>query len=58
VFEAEATYKLCVADANNTQHQLIEVKLNLLREIRQLLDASDEQLKAVRINCKAVHIEH
>ncbi|GCB85922.1 hypothetical protein scyTo_0026517 [Scyliorhinus torazame] len=46
--EAEATYRTCIADAKTQKQELEDVKVNVLRQIQEIIKQSDQTLKSVR----------
>ncbi|KPP60915.1 minor histocompatibility protein HA-1-like [Scleropages formosus] len=48
--EAEATYRTCIADATTQHQELEDVKVNVLRQIQELIKQSDQILRASTIS--------
>uniref|UniRef100_W5LI10 Rho GTPase activating protein 45 n=1 Tax=Astyanax mexicanus TaxID=7994 RepID=W5LI10_ASTMX len=48
--EAEATYKTCIADATTQQQELEDVKVNVLKQIQDVIRQSDQILRACTIS--------
>ncbi|XP_072524904.1 rho GTPase-activating protein 45 isoform X3 [Salminus brasiliensis] len=48
--EAEATYKTCIADATTQQQELEDVKVNVLKQIQDVIRHSDQILQACTIS--------
>ncbi|XP_030629125.1 rho GTPase-activating protein 45 [Chanos chanos] len=48
--EAEATYRTCIADAITQQEELEDVKVNVLRQIQEVIRVSDQTLSACTIS--------
>lgn len=46
--EAEATYRTCIADATTQQLDLEHTKVNVLRQLQDLIKQSDQTLRSVR----------
>ncbi|XP_048844855.1 rho GTPase-activating protein 45-like isoform X2 [Brienomyrus brachyistius] len=44
--EAEATYRTCIADATTQHQELEDVKVNVLRQVQELIKQSDQILRA------------
>lgn len=47
--EAEATYRTCIADATTQQQELEDMKVNVLKQIQELIRQTDQILRAVRV---------
>ncbi|XP_041948595.1 rho GTPase-activating protein 45 isoform X1 [Alosa sapidissima] len=47
--EAEATYRTCIADASTHQQELEDVKVNVLRQIQDLIKQTDQTLRTCTI---------
>ncbi|XP_062380299.1 rho GTPase-activating protein 45 isoform X2 [Sardina pilchardus] len=47
--EAEATYRTCIADASTHQQELEDVKVNVLRQIQELIKQTDQTLRSCTI---------
>lgn len=47
--EAEATYRMCIADATTQQQELEHVKVNVLRLLQEVIQQSDQTLRSVSI---------
>lgn len=45
--EAEATYRTCIADATTQQQELEDVKVNVLKQIQDIIRQTDQILRAV-----------
>ena len=58
--EAEATYRTCIADASTHQQELEDVKVNVLRQIQDLIKQTDQTLRTVspQSNTKAHSFSH
>ncbi|GAA6097748.1 rho GTPase-activating protein 45 [Tachysurus ichikawai] len=48
--EAEATYRTCIADATTQQQELEDVKVNVLKQIQDVIRQSDQILRACTIS--------
>ncbi|XP_078412062.1 rho GTPase-activating protein 45-like isoform X1 [Cetorhinus maximus] len=48
--EAEATYRTCIADAKTQKQELEDVKVNVLRQIQEIVKQSDQTLKSATIS--------
>ncbi|XP_062412936.1 rho GTPase-activating protein 45 isoform X2 [Sardina pilchardus] len=48
--EAEASYKVCVADASTHHQELEDMKVTVLRQIQELIKQSDQTLRCVTIS--------
>ncbi|XP_067824434.1 rho GTPase-activating protein 45-like isoform X2 [Heptranchias perlo] len=48
--EAEATYRTCIADAKTQKQELEDVKVNVLRQIQEIIRQSDQTLKSATIS--------
>uniref|UniRef100_A0AAR2JPB3 Rho GTPase activating protein 45b n=1 Tax=Pygocentrus nattereri TaxID=42514 RepID=A0AAR2JPB3_PYGNA len=48
--EAEATYRTCIADATTQQQDLEDVKVNVLKQIQDVIKQSDQILRACTIS--------
>ncbi|XP_032902447.1 rho GTPase-activating protein 45 isoform X2 [Amblyraja radiata] len=48
--EAEATYRTCIADAKTQKQELEDVKVNVLRQIQEVIRQSDQTLKSATIS--------
>ncbi|XP_072338150.1 rho GTPase-activating protein 45-like isoform X1 [Scyliorhinus torazame] len=48
--EAEATYRTCIADAKTQKQELEDVKVNVLRQIQEIIKQSDQTLKSATIS--------
>ncbi|XP_067872378.1 rho GTPase-activating protein 45-like isoform X2 [Heterodontus francisci] len=48
--EAEATYRTCIADAKTQKQELEDVKVNVLRQIQEIIKQSDQILKSATIS--------
>ncbi|XP_023653730.1 rho GTPase-activating protein 45-like isoform X2 [Paramormyrops kingsleyae] len=48
--EAEATYRTCIADATTQHQELEDVKVNVLRQVQELIKQSDQILRAGTIS--------
>lgn len=48
--EAEATYRTCIADATTQQQELEDVKVNVLKQIQDVIRQSDQILRAVSLH--------
>ncbi|XP_043909751.1 rho GTPase-activating protein 45 isoform X2 [Protopterus annectens] len=48
--EAEATYRTCVADAKTQKQELEDVKVNVLRQIQEVIKQTDQTLKSATIS--------
>ncbi|XP_062843455.1 rho GTPase-activating protein 45 isoform X2 [Trichomycterus rosablanca] len=48
--EAEATYRTCVADATTQQQELEDVKVNVLKQIQDVIRQTDQILRACTIS--------
>ncbi|XP_041913326.1 rho GTPase-activating protein 45 isoform X3 [Alosa sapidissima] len=48
--EAEASYKVCVADASTHHQELEHMKVTVLRQIQELIKQSDQTLRSVTIS--------
>lgn len=46
--EAEATYRTCIADATTQHQELEDMKVNVLKQIQELIRQTDQILRAVR----------
>ncbi|TSP09096.1 Rho GTPase-activating protein 45 [Bagarius yarrelli] len=55
--EAEATYRTCIADATTQQQELEDVKVNVLKQIQDVIRQSDQILRATLCeSCKLYDI--
>ncbi|XP_051985390.1 rho GTPase-activating protein 45-like isoform X2 [Xyrauchen texanus] len=48
--EAEATYRTCIADATTQQQELEDMKVNVLKQIQELIRQTDQILRACTIS--------
>ncbi|KAL2089614.1 hypothetical protein ACEWY4_014302 [Coilia grayii] len=48
--DAEASYKLCIADAITHHQELEDMKVTMLRQIQELIKQSDQTLRSVTIS--------
>ncbi|XP_066552161.1 rho GTPase-activating protein 45 isoform X2 [Amia ocellicauda] len=48
--EAEATYRVCIADAKTQNQELEDVKVNVLRQIQEVIKQSDHTLRSATIS--------
>ncbi|XP_042198753.1 rho GTPase-activating protein 45 isoform X2 [Callorhinchus milii] len=48
--EAEATYRTCIADAKTQKQELEDVKVNVLRQLQEVIKQSDQILKSASIS--------
>ncbi|XP_069072556.1 rho GTPase-activating protein 45 isoform X2 [Pleurodeles waltl] len=48
--EAMATYRTCIADAKTQKQELEDVKVNVLRQIQEVIKQSDQTLKSATIS--------
>ncbi|XP_060735969.1 rho GTPase-activating protein 45 isoform X3 [Tachysurus vachellii] len=48
--EAEATYRVCVADATQQQQELEHTKVTVLRQIQEVIKQSDQTLRSATIS--------
>ncbi|MCJ8737717.1 hypothetical protein PDJAM_G00027260 [Pangasius djambal] len=48
--EAEATYRVCVADATQQQQELEHMKVTVLRQIQEVIKQSDQTLRSATIS--------
>ncbi|XP_045553192.1 rho GTPase-activating protein 45 [Salmo salar] len=48
--EAEATYRMCIADATTQQQELEHVKVNVLRLLQEVIQQSDQTLRSATIS--------
>lgn len=48
--EAEATYRVCVADATQQQQELEHTKVTVLRQIQEVIKQSDQTLRSVSVH--------
>ncbi|KAI4881708.1 hypothetical protein NFI96_031359 [Prochilodus magdalenae] len=48
--EAEATYRTCIADATTQQQDLEDIKVNVLKQIQDVIRQSDQILRACTIS--------
>lgn len=48
--EAEATYRTCIADATTQQQELEDIKVNMLKQIQDVIRQSDQILRAVSLH--------
>ncbi|KAI5616543.1 rho GTPase-activating protein 45-like isoform X2 [Silurus asotus] len=48
--EAEATYRTCIADATTQQQELEDIKVNVLKQIQDVIRQSDQILRACTIS--------
>ncbi|TRY55222.1 hypothetical protein DNTS_032686 [Danionella cerebrum] len=56
--EAEATYRTCVTDARTQQQQLEDEKVNVLRQIQELITHTDQILRACTISYyQTMHVQ-
>lgn len=53
--EAEATYRTCIADATTQQQELEDVKVNVLKQIQDVIRQSDQILRAVSFHSAHSH---
>lgn len=42
-----ATYRTCIADANTKKQELEDTKVNVLRQIHEVIKQSDQVIKSV-----------
>nr|XP_015220810.1 PREDICTED: minor histocompatibility protein HA-1 [Lepisosteus oculatus] len=47
--EAEATYRTCIADAKTQNQELEDVKVNVLRQLQEVIKQSDQTLRSVSL---------
>uniref|UniRef100_A0A672JZ04 Rho GTPase activating protein 45 n=1 Tax=Sinocyclocheilus grahami TaxID=75366 RepID=A0A672JZ04_SINGR len=56
--EAEATYRTCIADATTQQQELEDVKVNVLKQIQELIRQTDQILRACTISYyQTMHVQ-
>ncbi|XP_014344039.1 rho GTPase-activating protein 45 [Latimeria chalumnae] len=48
--EAEATYRVCIADAKTQKQELEDVKVNVLRQIQEVIKQSDQIVKSATVS--------
>ncbi|RXM93585.1 Minor histocompatibility protein HA-1 [Acipenser ruthenus] len=48
--EAEATYRTCIADAKTQKQELEDVKVNVLRQLQEVIKQSDQMLRSATIS--------
>ncbi|XP_019393801.1 PREDICTED: minor histocompatibility protein HA-1 isoform X1 [Crocodylus porosus] len=48
--EAQATYRTCIADANTQKQELEDTKVNVLRQIHEVIKQSDQVIKSATIS--------
>ncbi|KAG5847851.1 hypothetical protein ANANG_G00130590 [Anguilla anguilla] len=48
--EAEATYRTCIADASTQSQELEDVKVNVLRQIQEVIKQTDQTLRSSTIS--------
>ncbi|XP_069041993.1 rho GTPase-activating protein 45 isoform X2 [Lepisosteus oculatus] len=48
--EAEATYRTCIADAKTQNQELEDVKVNVLRQLQEVIKQSDQTLRSATIS--------
>ncbi|MGH0155398.1 UNVERIFIED_CONTAM: hypothetical protein FKN15_059162 [Acipenser sinensis] len=48
--EAEATYRTCIADAKTQKQELEDVKVNVLRQLQEVIKQSDQTLRSATIS--------
>lgn len=49
--EAMATYRTCIADAKTQKQELEDVKVNVLRQLQELIKQTDQILRSVQERC-------
>lgn len=52
--EAEATYRVCVADATQQQQELEHTKVTVLRQIQEVIKQSDQTLRSVGVHLRGL----
>uniref|UniRef100_A0A8C9VV82 Rho GTPase activating protein 45 n=1 Tax=Scleropages formosus TaxID=113540 RepID=A0A8C9VV82_SCLFO len=55
--EAEATYRTCIADATTQHQELEDVKVNVLRQIQELIKQSDQILRSTISYYQIMHVQ-
>ncbi|XDV28308.1 hypothetical protein PO909_031651 [Leuciscus waleckii] len=56
--EAEATYRTCIADATTQQQELEDMKVNVLKQIQELIRQTDQILRACTISYyQTMHVQ-
>uniref|UniRef100_A0A8C1XCQ9 Rho GTPase activating protein 45a n=1 Tax=Cyprinus carpio TaxID=7962 RepID=A0A8C1XCQ9_CYPCA len=56
--EAEATYRTCIADATTQQQELEDMKVNMLKQIQELIRQTDQILRACTISYyQTMHVQ-
>ncbi|XP_068090124.1 rho GTPase-activating protein 45 isoform X2 [Hyperolius riggenbachi] len=56
--EAMATYRTCIADAKTQKQELEDVKVNVLRQLQELIKQTDQILRSATISYyQSMHIE-
>ncbi|KAL1023062.1 hypothetical protein UPYG_G00035990 [Umbra pygmaea] len=56
--EAEATYRTCIADATTQQQELEHVKVNVLRQLQEVIKQSDQTLRSATISYyQTMHVQ-
>ncbi|KAG2464307.1 HMHA1 protein, partial [Polypterus senegalus] len=48
--EAEATYRTCIADAKTQKQELEDVKVNVLRQLQEIIKQSDQTMRSATIS--------
>ncbi|XP_041086829.1 rho GTPase-activating protein 45 isoform X2 [Polyodon spathula] len=48
--EAEATYRTCIADAKTQKQELEDMKVNVLRQLQEVIKQSDQTLRSATIS--------